>query len=58
MMGRSVTFWHGRSIRIFRRRKTRYGTPKRRAGLDYHVDVEGHYYSVPHQLAKKVFDAA
>lgn len=31
---------------------------QRRAGLDYHVDVEGHYYSVPHQLAKKVFDAA
>jgi hypothetical protein len=24
----------------------------RRAGLDYHADVEGHYYSLPYQLAK------
>jgi transposase len=29
---------------------------KRRAGLDYHVEIEGHYYSVPYQLAKNVFD--
>lgn len=29
---------------------------KRRAGLDYHVEVDGHYYSVPYQLAKRVFD--
>jgi len=29
---------------------------KRRAGLDYHVEVEGHFYSVPYQLAKKEFD--
>jgi transposase len=29
---------------------------KRRAGLDYHVEIEGHYYSVPFQLAKNVFD--
>ena len=26
---------------------------ERRAGLDYHVEVEKHYYSVPHQLLKK-----
>lgn len=26
---------------------------KRRAGLDYHVEVGKHYYSVPHQLLKK-----
>jgi transposase len=26
---------------------------ERRAGLDYHVEVERHYYSVPHQLLKK-----
>ena len=25
-----------------------------RAGLDYHVALKGHYYSVPHQLMKKV----
>lgn len=29
---------------------------KRRSGIDYHVEVDGHYYSVPYQLAKKVFD--
>jgi transposase len=29
---------------------------KRRAGLDYHVEVDGHHYSVPFQQAKKVFD--
>jgi transposase len=29
---------------------------KRRAGLDYHVEVDGHYYSVPFEHAKKVFD--
>jgi len=26
---------------------------KRRAGLDYHVEVEKHYYSVPHALARE-----
>ena len=26
---------------------------ERRAGLDYHVEVAKHYYSVPHQLLKK-----
>jgi len=26
---------------------------KRRAGLDYHVEVAKHYYSVPHSLAKQ-----
>ena len=25
----------------------------RRAGLDYHVDVEGHYYSVPYRFARE-----
>jgi transposase len=25
-----------------------------RAGLDYHIDVGRHYYSVPHQLLKKI----
>ena len=25
---------------------------QRRAGLDYHVEVDKHYYSVPHALAK------
>lgn len=25
----------------------------RRAGLDYHVDVDGHYYSVPYRFAKE-----
>ncbi len=26
---------------------------RRRAGLDYHVEVDRHYYSVPHSLAKQ-----
>jgi len=26
---------------------------KCRAGLDYHIAIDGHYYSVPHQLLKK-----
>jgi len=26
---------------------------QRRTGIDYHVDVDRHYYSVPHQLIKK-----
>lgn len=26
---------------------------QRRAGIDYHVDVDRHYYSVPHQLIKQ-----
>ena len=26
---------------------------QRRAGIDYHVEVERHYYSVPHQLIKQ-----
>ena len=26
---------------------------QRRAGLDYHVEVAKHYYSVPHALAKQ-----
>jgi len=25
----------------------------RRAGLDYHIDVDGHYYSVPYRFAKE-----
>ena len=25
----------------------------RRVGIDYHVDVDGHYYSVPHRLARQ-----
>src|ERR1700686_2631075 len=25
----------------------------RRVGIDYHVDVERHYYSVPHRFAKE-----
>jgi transposase len=25
----------------------------RRAGLDYHIDVDGHYYSVPHRFANE-----
>lgn len=29
---------------------------KARAGVDYHIEVERHYYSVPYQLAQKVFD--
>jgi transposase len=28
----------------------------RRAGLDYHVEVEGHYYSVPYRFAKDELD--
>lgn len=26
---------------------------QRRAGIDYHIDVDRHYYSVPHQLIKQ-----
>jgi transposase len=29
----------------------------RRVGLDYHVDVDGHYYSVPHRLLKAEVEA-
>jgi transposase len=29
----------------------------RRVGLDYHVDIEGHYYSVPHRLIRQQLDA-
>jgi len=29
----------------------------RRAGLDYHVDVDGHYYSVPYRLVKQQIEA-
>jgi transposase len=29
----------------------------RRVGLDYHVDIEGHYYSVPHRLIREQLDA-
>jgi len=29
----------------------------RRVGLDYHVDVEGHFYSVPHRFARQQVDA-
>jgi transposase len=29
----------------------------RRVGLDYHVDVEGHYYSVPHRLLRQQVEA-
>ena len=29
----------------------------RRVGLDYHVDVDGHYYSVPHRLLKRQVEA-
>jgi transposase len=28
-----------------------------RVGLDYHVEVDGHYYSVPHALAKSQLEA-
>jgi transposase len=28
-----------------------------RAGLDYHVEVHGHFYSVPHRLAREVVEA-
>src|SRR5260370_5264806 len=30
---------------------------QRRVGLDYHVDVDGHYYSVPHQLLRQQVEA-
>ena len=26
---------------------------QRRAGIDYHIDVDRHYYAVPHQLIKR-----
>jgi hypothetical protein len=29
----------------------------RRVGIDYHVDIERHYYSVPHQFAKEQVEA-
>jgi transposase len=29
----------------------------RRVGLDYHVDIDGHYYSVPHRLIKQQVEA-
>lgn len=29
----------------------------RKPGIDYHVDVEGHYYSVPYELRDERFDA-
>src|SRR5437868_15274404 len=29
----------------------------RRVGLDYHVDIDGHYYSVPHRLIGEQLDA-
>jgi transposase len=29
----------------------------RRAGIDYHVDIDGHYYSVPHRLVKEQIEA-
>jgi transposase len=29
----------------------------RRVGLDYHVDVDGHYYSVPHRLLREQVEA-
>jgi transposase len=29
----------------------------RRVGLDYHVDVEGHYYSAPHRLLRQQVEA-
>src|SRR5207253_9461085 len=29
----------------------------RRVGLDYHVDIDGHYYSVPHRLIRQQIDA-
>jgi len=33
------------------------GWKKVRVGIDYHVEVEGHYYSVPYQLQGKQLDA-
>jgi transposase len=29
----------------------------RRVGLDYHIDIDGHYYSVPHRLIREQLDA-
>jgi transposase len=29
----------------------------RRVGRDYHVDIDGHYYSVPHRLMREQLDA-
>jgi hypothetical protein len=29
----------------------------RRVGLDYHVDIDGHYYLVPHRLIREQLDA-
>lgn len=29
----------------------------RRVGLDYHVDIDGHYYSAPHRLIRQQLDA-
>jgi transposase len=29
----------------------------RRVGLDYHIDIDGHYYSVPHRLIRERLDA-
>jgi transposase len=29
----------------------------RRVGRDYHVDIDGHYYSVPHRLIREQLDA-
>jgi len=30
---------------------------QRRVGLDYHVEVDGHYYSVPHRLLRQQVEA-
>jgi transposase len=30
---------------------------RRRVGLDYHVDIDGHYYSVPHRLLRLEVEA-
>ncbi|WP_420493193.1 Mu transposase domain-containing protein, partial [Sedimenticola hydrogenitrophicus] len=30
---------------------------KVRVHIDYHIEIDGHYYSVPHQLVKKQLDA-
>jgi transposase len=30
---------------------------KVRVNIDYHIDIEGHYYSVPYALARKALDA-
>ena len=30
---------------------------RRRVGLDYHVDIDGHYYSVPHRLLRQEIEA-